>query len=150
MTKIRKILFGCMVASIATLSVSCVYADNVYDQGINSSIRDAGRQSLSQDALRSHHASHAQPAASQQIPAAIVGNYACESMKGRQCDTRTELRLMSNGSWGWGSSSGQYQVAGGAVKFVNGSGGPAGWGDAAIDANTLTFGGNVVWRKRSQ
>src|ERR1019366_10461826 len=32
---------------------------------------------------------------------AIAGEYACESMAGRPCDTHVPLRLQDNGYWGW-------------------------------------------------
>lgn len=157
MTKTNRTSWRLAVAAITSLSTVHVHAaGNVYDQGINSSIRDAGRQSLSQHALSVRNANRAAqeagkapPISNQKIPVELVGNYACESMQGRPCDTKTELRLMNDGKWGWSSYSGQYQIAGGAVKFVSG-GGPASWGDALIKADTLTFSGDVVWRKRAQ
>ncbi len=79
----------------------------------------------------------------------VTGNYVCASMGGKPCDTQTQLRLLANGYWGFGKYSGQYQVNGGNVEFVNGSGGPVTWGPAKIGPNSLTFEGDVVFQKPS-
>ena len=81
---------------------------------------------------------------------AIAGEYACESMAGRPCDTHVPLRLQDNGYWGWAKYSGQYRVVGGSVEWVSGNGGPVGWGSAIIGPGTVSFssgGKPVVWRK---
>ncbi len=114
---------------------------------LNTDIRDAGRMSLSQDALRSHQQQNAPGQYGTSGDSAVAGNYVCKSMRGGPCDTQTELRLQSNGTWGWGGSSGQYRVRSGRVEFLNGM--LASWGPAAIGHGTLTFDGNVVWQKPS-
>lgn len=83
-------------------------------------------------------------------PVSVAGDYVCKSAKGQPCGTQVSLRLVANGYWQWAKYSGQYSVANGRVQFVNGNGGPVGWGSANIGPGTLTFndfGDDVVWQK---
>lgn len=133
----------------ACFALCLAFSGSAYGFGgsydLNTDIRDAGRMALSQDALRQHRQENGRYGTAGD--SAVAGNYVCKSMRGGPCDTQTELRLQSNGNWGWGGSSGQYRVRNGRVEFMSGS--LASWGAAVIGADTLTFDGNVVWQKPS-
>ena len=83
-------------------------------------------------------------------PLSLAGTYVCHTAPGG-CQTGLAIVLRPDGTWSWGAGGGSYVIVGGKVQFSGLSSGPAGWGAAAFDQNSITFqasSGSSQWRKQ--